>query len=432
MKKGILIACAVIAAAAIGAGVCWALADSPQTEQLARYLDNEETLTPREQQALDRNGDGKLNGMDMVQLKLDSLTGKGAAELICPATTEYVQQMGRTYYEPETKTLWFGLSGSGVSFTVTGTKCELTLVGDSTYSAGETAAARYAIEVNGERVKDAQVNKAEETVTVWEGTADTPVTVKVIKLSESAHSLMGVRDIVVNGSAVTPTERKAHLIEFIGDSITCGYGVDKEEIGGGFQTLTEDATKAYAYRTAQQLDADCSLVSYSGHGIISGYTTGGKLNTNQLVPPYYDKIGFSYGTFSGGKKLQEQTWDFGTQPDLVVINLGTNDASYTGSDSTKQKEFTAGYVAFLKTVREKNPDAPILCTLGIMGQTLCQGIKAAVEQYTAETGDTNISTLWFDVQSQEDGIAVDWHPSAKTHQKAADKLTAYIKEWLGW
>lgn len=57
------------------------------------------------------------------------------------------------------------------------------------------------------------------------------------------------------------------------DSITCGYGVDDEDRSHQFSTKTEDATKAYAYKTAQLLNADYSLVSYSGHGVVLGYTT---------------------------------------------------------------------------------------------------------------------------------------------------------------
>ena len=96
------------------------------------------------------------------------------------------------------------------------------------------------------------------------------------------------------------------------------------------------------------------------------------------------------------------------------------------------KDFAAAYAEFLKTIREKNPDASIVCSLGIMGQTLCDAVEAAAAGYTKETGDTNIRVLRFDVQSEADGYAVDWHPSAATHEKAAAKLSAFIRDWLGW
>ena len=76
----------------------------------------------------------------------------------------------------------------------------------------------------------------------------------------------------------------AHKIEFIGDSITAGYGVDDEVKEHGFSTATEDVTKTYAYKTAAALQADYSIVAYSGHGIISGYTGDGEKNTGLLIP----------------------------------------------------------------------------------------------------------------------------------------------------
>ena len=102
------------------------------------------------------------------------------------------------------------------------------------------------------------------------------------------------------------------------------------------------------------------------------------------------------------------------------------------SRNLNQKEFAAAYVEFLKKIRENNPDAPILCTLGIMGQTLCDAIDYAVTLYTDETGDKNISTMRFPMQEAADGYAVDWHPSAATHQKSAGYLSEYIRDWLKW
>ncbi|WP_054743139.1 SGNH/GDSL hydrolase family protein [Cellulosilyticum ruminicola] len=248
-----------------------------------------------------------------------------------------------------------------------------------------------------------------------------------MKLSESANSTFGIASLDVTSTAsIKPTEAKAHRIEFIGDSITCGYGVDHEGVGGGFTTATENATKTYAYKTAQNLDADYNFVSYSGYGIISGYTSGQK-NTNQLVAPYYDKIGFSYGYFNSELEVATVPWSFEVQPEVIVINLGTNDSSYCGNDASKQAEFTEGYVDFIKMVREKNPDATIFCTLGIMGDDLYPCVKEAVEKYVAQTGDEKVTSMKFAVQAYNDGWGTDYHPTEKTHEKAARKLTSYIE-----
>jgi len=119
-------------------------------------------------------------------------------------------------------------------------------------------------------------------------------------------------------------------------------------------------------------------------------------------------------------------------PDLIVINLGTNDDSYTKDDIGKQTEYAKEYVEFLKMVRRNNPQTPILCTLGIMGDRLYPYVEQAVKSYTLETGDCNIAAMKFDVQQADDGYAADFHPSQATHGIAAEKLTAHIKELMEW
>ena len=172
------------------------------------------------------------------------------------------------------------------------------------------------------------------------------------------------------------------------------------------------------------------MVAKSGYGIISGYSDGETKQESQQMPKYYDRIGYCYGNSDIGY----MRWDFeaNPQPDVVVINLGTNDDSYYKSFEDRQAEYTAAYVEFLKTVREKNPNATIFCTLGIMGDNLFKCVEEAAATYSAETGDTNIHTMAFDVQSARDGYAADWHPTEATHEKAAAKLVEEITTVMGW
>lgn len=433
-KKVLIISCVAAAAALAIAASPLLIGSSATVNRLDSYLSGAETLTEKEVEVLDMDNNGKIDRMDWIRAKYAAVFGGDAASVQVYAPVEaYVKLLGRTYHHEESKTTWCSLSGTGIAFTFTGKQCSLTLAGDTQHTGGETNAARYAVYLNDKLVTDAQLTAPSLEIEVLNADTVQTAEVRVVKLSESGNSALGIRDIVVDAEEpIAPVAAKARTIEFIGDSITCGYGVDLEETGGGFKTLTENVTRTYAYQTALALDADYSMVSFSGHGILSGYTGNGQLNANQLVPPLYDKIGSSYGRFEDGMQPQDIAWDFDTEPSLIVINLGTNDASYTGSDGTRMKEYAAAYVTFLKDVRSKNPNAPILCTLGIMGTTLCEAMELAVSDYTAETGDTDINSMRFEVQSAEDGYAVDWHPTAATHNKAAEKLTGFIREWLGW
>ena len=338
-----------------------------------------------------------------------------------PASEPYVKLTGRTAESGGVR--WLIHSASKIEFRMTGTRAAVTLQGDGSAAGEEASRARFAVYVNGQRTMDRLVSKKEETLVLFESDTAQTVEIAVVKLSEAANSVFGIRQIdVVSEGPIEPLPPKQLRIEFIGDSITCGYGIDDENRDHHFVTGTEDATRAFAYKTAAALDADYSLVSYSGHGIVSGYSGDGNRVPGQLVPPVYEMLGKNYGSAASVLDLS-RPWDFASfRPDFVVINLGTNDASYIKESAERKEEFTAAYVEFLKMVRKNNPDACIIASFGVMGDGLFPCVEEAVRRYTLETGDANVRTLRFWAQDGSTGYVADWHPTEATQQKAADLL----------
>ncbi len=341
--------------------------------------------------------------------------------------TELVKPLGRTC--EDNGTLWLGYSGSGAAFSFKGRKLTVTISGDSAALTGdENSRARIAVFVNGERQTDDMINEREKTYTIIDSDSEQTADIRIVKLSESGNSLCGIKNIEYDGT-ISPAAENPLKIEFIGDSITCGYGVDDEVKEHHFSTSTEDCTKAYAIKTAEKLGADYSLVSLSGHGIVSGYSDGKVQQKNQVMQKYYDRFGVSHTTFGDGRRAYDIVWDHSRfEPDVIVINLGTNDSSWCRQEEDRLEDFTLKYAEFLKHLREVHPDSKIVCTLGIMGADLYPYIEEAVSAYTSETGDKNVYTMRFDTQDIKDGVGADWHPSEKTHEKAADKLAAYLRE----
>lgn len=346
-------------------------------------------------------------------------------------TADTAKLVGRTYLNDDV--LWAAFSGAGAEFIYTGKKLDITIVGDAASTAGNADNyARVAIYVDGERVIDDMLDEKEKTYTAFESDSEKSVDVQIIKLSECAMSTIGIKPIKLGeGEKIEPAKAKDLKIEFIGDSITCGYGVDDPDKEHHFKTSTEDVTKAYAYKTAQALDADYSMVSISGYGIISGYTDSGK-KPEQTIPQYYDKLGFSYNKFADSLEVAGLEWNFDNyKPDIVVINLGTNDMSYAKNEMT-QAEFEEGYIEFLKQVRSHNPDSYIFCTYGVMGNTLIRNIKNVCDKYSEETGDNKVTFFTLPMQDEnKNGIVADWHPSEATHEICAQRAVKTIKETLG-
>ena len=164
----------------------------------------------------------------------------------------------------------------------------------------------------------------------------------------------------------------------------------------------------------------------SGLGLISNYTEYvGEKEDYLLLGEVYDYTDTNFEQRRGIEPLSE--WDFGGGSDIVVINIGTNDYSYTGKDEDRQYEFYEAYYDFLGDVREHNPEADIVCTMGIMGAELFGQIEKAAEDYSADNSDEHIYTMKFDYQSEEDGYGGDYHPSVATHEKAARQLVNFLE-----
>ena len=382
------------------AGITGFASDAADVRTLQKALIQKDVLA----QGQDLNEDGAVNGFDLVRLRRQVLEASQSGEIRetdVAITEQTAKLVGRTLRKGDTT--WLVQSGAAAEFTVTGTSAELTLAGDGCAAGDEKYRPRYAVYVDGEQLCDSLMSETETKLQLFSGDTVRQATVKVIHLSEANNGAIGVRNLHVAApdslaSPCAPTAKKSLSIEFIGDSITCAYGVEGKDQYEAFRTDTENFMKSYAYLTAQMLDADYSAVSYSGYGVVSGYTTGER-NAESLVPDCYDLVG----------KLPDyaEAWDFDSHTnDVVVINLGTNDSSYLSQDFDGRKdEFTTAYTAFLKQVREKNPKAAIICTMGTMGgEDLYPLIQQAITDYTAETGDSQVRSYQSATQKPAHGL----------------------------
>ncbi len=350
-----------------------------------------------------------------------------------------VKLTGRCFYD-EDKTMWCALSGSGFECHFKGRELTLKLVGDAAAEvpANDGNWARYAVYVNGIRTCEGLLDSVVKTVPVICGSEyskETEADIKFIKLSECAMSTLGVCPIECDGE-ITPIPEKPLKLEIIGDSITCGYGVDEYDPNINFKTATEDFTKAYSYKTAKLLDADVRAFSISGWGIVSGFvgSPDEPPHLDQLIPPYYKKLGFSYQRFDDRDGLAPQDIDHDFKsyvPDLIVVNIGTNDNSWCTGHEDRYEKYVAEYAKFLETVHECNPTSKLLCIMGIMLDAICPYVEKAAELFRKNTGYEDIYTMRFTPHDGKLGFAADWHPSPATHDKTAKALAERIKKIVG-
>ena len=314
---------------------------------------------------------------------------------------------------------------SAVRFNMTGDRAEAVLVSNGGAYSGRQQG-WVGVEINGELTKRIRLEDGEQSYVLYEGEELKNAEIAIVKLTENQMTNTGVKSITCNASRIAPAARKELDIEIIGDSITCGYSNEADGPEYGFNCDYENGAATYGYLTAKNLDADYSLVCISGLGLISNYTdTVGEREDYLLLNDVYDYTDTNFEQRRGIEPLSE--WDFGEGSDIVVINIGTNDYSYTGRDEDRQYEFYEAYYAFLGDVRRHNPDAEIVCTMGIMGAELFGQIEEAAADFSRDNSDERIHTMKFDYQSEEDGYGGDYHPSVATHIKAAEQLTAFLE-----
>ena len=223
-------------------------------------------------------------------------------------------------------------------------------------------------------------------------------TFAIYRQSEHSFGEVGVCALSYEGEMLDKPAAKDLYVEYIGDSITCGYG----NIGSSGDALSSDGTQAYAYISAQALNADWSIVSWSGLGCKYGYSD----TTMQDVYPAqrynYDKT---------------TAYDFSKQPDIVVLALGTNDNSIQ-SNATLKRE---GLKEMLALVRAKNPNAPIVWIHGMM----TNGVSTMIEEIVAEFGGAEAG--YYACRLTQNNAGGGSHPNLAGQQTFADELVAFIE-----
>ena len=284
----------------------------------------------------------------------------------------------------------------------------------------------------------AQVDEAEAFKVALTGERDSVVTVATA-LPQGEHTLrlMYVVEgyelkpdfrgfILDKGAALLPPpalpERR---IEFIGNSITCGYGNESIVASDPFEYETENHYLTYAQLTCRALEAQAHVVARSGIGVYRSYD-GPKTGTPENVMTSEYEYTNLYD--------RSERWDFSRyQPQLVCINLGTNDLSTNNYDV---KLLKAAYKKFLSQVRSHNPKAKIVYLCGSMlGGKELEIAKKTLNEVVDEAnkaGDKEVYRFDFTPQTGDIRFGASWHPSVWQHQKMAAELTAYLRSLMQW
>lgn len=234
-------------------------------------------------------------------------------------------------------------------------------------------------------------------------------TIKIHKGTDNKKEVFYIHSVAYTGT-LEAAAAASRRIEFVGDSITAGTGVFFEDCG-------YDSTQSwfvYANMVSDALGADHYSVANGGWRFTSTYAPSASMAV------IYDDVSMHDASLG--------TYDFAWEPDVVVINLGTNDAiAYRNNKVNYTEEsFKENIKIMLDLVREKNPNAEIVWVYGTMLTECKDWIQKGVEDYMKN--DPKVHYLY--IRGNTDGRGD--HPDFPGHTKVAKTLTEALSEIMGW
>lgn len=163
-------------------------------------------------------------------------------------------------------------------------------------------------------------------------------------------------------------------MEVYGDSITAGNANLKEKGQADSSSKGENALLTYASYAANILNSQLNMLACTGLGM---YNTYG--NYDFVAYKYYDKYSFSTKDFVNNTALTS-LWDFSTYiPDVVIINLGTNDV---WSSNYNESELLKYYQKVIDEINQKYMfSSTIILFYGIMTQSINSLITSLSSNY---------------------------------------------------
>ena len=337
---------------------------------------------------------------------------------IISPTDKNIQYIGRICFLNPNRPR-FTYPGTQINARFTGTSLKLWAKPKSGYFMAQVDQAEpFKVSLMGER---------DSVVTLATALPQGEHTIRLMYVVEGYELKPEFRGFILDKGAqlLPPLALPERTIEFIGNSITCAYGNESIEVSDHFEYATENHYLGYAQMACRELEACAHIVARSGIGVYRSYggpksgTPENVMTTEYEYTNLYDR---------------SERWDFSRyQPQLVCINLGTNDLSTNNYDV---KLFQQAYSRFVSQVRGHHPKAKIVLLCGSMlnGKELeiCRQVLDEVVADAKKNGDKEVYRFDFTPQTGNLRYGADWHPSLWQHQKMAAELTAYIRELMLW
>lgn len=234
-------------------------------------------------------------------------------------------------------------------------------------------------------------------------------TVKLLRISEG-DIYLGFKGVTIYGKAPefkAPSAEKKFKLEFLGDSITTGWGVCATGEQDAFNTYEQDSTKSYAYMTAELLDAEIRSEAIGGQGI---WRNCAKAEGVQFKHMFDMSV-------RGVENYDHSTWT----PDVMILHCGTNDEP----GGTTEEEMIREANILLDKVRDVYPDCKIIWMYGMLNSKFKATLKELIDE--RRRTDKNVYFLPLDLVSRaKNEVGAVGHPNVNASVKVSKKLSKFI------
>ncbi len=290
-------------------------------------------------------------------------------------TNDNIQYEGRISFLDPSKPV-FSFPGVSIKVKFQGTAAKVRLKGYS----GENQLNFFNVFVDGTFIKKFAIGNETLTEICQTGLPATTHTLEITKRTENFLGRVEFLGFDIAGDLLPPDAKPERKIEFIGNSITCGYG-NEDVSTGGFDPALENNYLAYGAVCARELNARYQAVAYSGRGVAFNYNcTGG-----DLLPVIYEKY---IGHEAAGGFNQYNHNDY--IPDVIVINLGTNDHNCS---AITDENFKTAYTGFIQQLKTYFPQVKIVCLTGPMNTS--EVFKNRIEDIVETSGGAADGVYFF-------------------------------------
>lgn len=282
------------------------------------------------------------------------------------------------------------------------------------------SAADYDVQIDGATV--ATLVKPGRTTRWVNGLRNTEHTVRLVKRNESqwVGSEFGGFVAASGGAILSKPAARGRQIEFIGDSLTVGYGntSGSRDCTGDQVNRTTNTDRSYGALTARGLGADYQVNAFSGKGMVRNYNGGDPGNHYRA---YYDRALLH---------VQGDVWNPGTwRPRLVVVYLGTNDFSTSlnpGEQWTTQDQLAAAYRTaygqFVQKLRARYGSDTTIVAVG--SGSFANDVQRVVQERNG-AGDSRVR-YWFLDSNGLNFQGCHYHFSAGDHQVVAGRFRTFV------